>query len=256
MLCPWGTNSNTMKLEVAYIALESEFDRIAFMESWLSKSGLNYRRFSGVLVPDPGSEKTYDQQRRLSRFGYDMTPSEIGCFLAHRECWRHCATSKESLLILESDVKPHESANIDDLWSGIKRCCKPCDIVRLHGIFEHNELLTRPLKELGGGYTLAQCIGDPMGAGAYIVSPLASRELLKSSTAFFQPVDVFLGSTWKHRLSFRTVKPYPFEAIDFGSVIGERTRPRQNWIQRLKIELRRFGDDLRRVLYIPIDFLR
>lgn len=246
-----------MSINIRYIASANECERIDFMENWLSKSGIAFNRRPGVVVSDYESLKCYDRKKRIARFGYDLSTSEIGCFLAHRNCWDEAQKQKSPTLILESDMGFESSHDLGVILDQLMVNIECSDIVRLHGIFEHNEFVRRELLKLDDGYhRLVQCLGDPMGGGAYIVTPSAASILVKKSNTFYQPVDVFLGSTWLHRLRFRTLKPYPFSAADFGSEIGERTRPRQSTFERLSIEAHRFIDDVRRILYMPFDLFR
>ena len=67
---------------VFYIASESESARIEFMESWLNTTGCVYSRIDGVETKDFPQAPCYEREKRLSRFGFDMTDSEVGCFFS------------------------------------------------------------------------------------------------------------------------------------------------------------------------------
>ena len=247
----------TPKINVAYIASREEVDRVLFMEEWLANEGLPFERSNGVVVDNAQLVSAYDVKKRLDRYGFGMTASEVGCFLAHRNCWLKSVKSQLPLLVLESDVRPATLGELGKLLVEIEEHIDTFDMVRLHGIFERNECLSRPIRELSSGHTIVQTLGDPMGAGAYIITPHAAAKLLQKSESFYEPLDVFISHTWFHKLRFRGVKPYPFQVADFPSVIGEdRRRPSQNVIQRLRIELNRASDDLKRVLYMPTHFFR
>lgn len=244
-------------IHVRYIAMPSEFDRIQFMEEWLVKEHVSFDRSNGVKVAHADEVASYDPSQRLKRFGFGMTPAEIGCFLAHKACWEASVAENITMLILESDVSPVKPGSIRQLIHDIGQRLEEDDrtLVRLHGIFPKNEKFSRPISKLSEDYLLVQTLFDPMGAGAYVVTPYSSAKLLESSLFFFEPVDVFLSHTWRYRLPFRTVKPYPFEVAEFPSVIGEdRRRPRQSFFKRLSIELNRASDDWRRLVYLPRHF--
>jgi len=244
-------------IHVRYIAMPSEFDRIQFMEDWLVKEHVSFDRSNGVKVAHADEVASYDPSQRLKRFGFGMTPAEIGCFLAHKACWEASTAENITMLILESDVSPVQPGVISQLLHDLDQKLEEDDrtLIRLHGIFPKNEKFLRSISKLSGDYRLVQTLFDPMGAGAYVVTPYSSAKLLESSLTFFEPVDVFLSHTWRYRLPFRTVKPYPFEVADFPSVIGEdRRRPRQSLCKRLSIELNRAFDDWRRLVYLPRHF--
>lgn len=245
------------EVTIKYIATPSEIERIAFMERWLMEEKVEFMRVDGVLVDDPHLVESYDRPRRLSRYGFDMSASEIGCFLAHKACWEASVAENIAVLILESDVRPVQPGLLSLLLQNIGQQLDEDDrnLIRLHGIFPKNEKFSRSISRLSADYQIVQTLFDPMGAGAYVVTPYCSAKLLASSRIFFEPVDVFLSHTWRYRLPFRTIKPYPFEVADFPSVIGEdRKRPRQSLFKRLSIELNRAFDDWRRLVYLPRHF--
>ena len=247
-----------LKLKIRFIALECESERIEFMNGWLEKTGLtDWEWLPGVSIQDVSVCPSYDDRKRVQRYGYPMTPSEVGCFLAHRDCWEYAVSENLCILILESDsVFCGDKGRLCALLESIMSCHDEWDLIRLHGIFEKNELWLRKITSLINEYTLEQSLGDPMGAGAYLVTPNGARKLLKASELFFQPVDVFLSSNWMHRCRFRVVKPYPFDIVKFPSVIGQRKRPKQTTLQRLRIESHRLLDDIFRICYLPVKFFR
>ena len=245
------------EIKIKYIATPSEIERIAFMEGWLAKENVDFNRVDGVLVDAPHLVGSYDRSKRLRRYGFDMSASEIGCFLAHKACWEASEAENISVLILESDVFPVRSGSIRRLLQDIEQQLEENDknLIRLHGIFPRNEKFLRTVSKFSDDYRLVQTLFDPMGAGAYVVTPDASIRLLECSETFFEPVDIFLSHTWRYRLPFRTLKPYPFRVGNFPSVIGEdRRRPSQSLFRRLTIELNRATDDWRRLIYLPKHF--
>ena len=226
------------------------------MDDWLTRFDFDCARVPGVSVTDEVDIGGYDSSKRINRFGYDMSPQEIGCFLAHKKCWEECVATGRIMLILESDAVLASDIDLPLILKRIFSSRECFDIARLQGTFESNEIYYRKICDLGQGHSLCQCIGDPMGAVAYVVTPEAADGLLRASESFFQPVDVFLGSTWLHRQRYRTVKPYVFDFADCPSTIGCRRRPKQSVFQRLKIESNRFLDDVRRIFYMPFNFFR
>lgn len=239
-----------------YIALSSEIDRIAKIELWLQELFGSHYWIPGKTGADDRVGR-YQNHRRIKRFGFPMVGAEIGCFLSHRECWERVAESGAPGVILESDAIPKSLNSLRETLSFLEapNVLKQYDLVRLSGVFPHNEKFPRTLGSFGG-HSLVQCIGDPMGSAAYLITPFAARSLLTFSEVFFVPVDVYLGMTWLHRLRVRSIHPYPMTTIESESVIGDRRRPKQTRLQRLKIELNRAADDIRRVLYLPFHYWR
>ena len=245
------------EITVRYIASLSEVERVAFMEQWLVDEGVRFKRMDGVILDDPRFASCYDDDKRVARYGFSMTASEVGCFLAHRACWEASVAENISVLILESDVSPVQPGFVRQLLHDIGHKLEANDknLIRLHGIFPKNEKVSRTVCKFSGDYRLVQTLFDPMGAGAYVVTSFSAARLLECSETFFEPVDVFLSHTWRYRLPFRTLKPYPFRVGDFPSVIGEdRRRPSQSLSRRLTIEKNRAIDDWRRLIYLPKHF--
>lgn len=239
-----------------FIAVDSEKDRITFIRSWLEKESCVCEHVPGVVVGNSLGVPEYDRHKRHQRYGFDLTETELGCFLAHRRCWELIRDSGSCGLVMESDADYIGTLNINTLLSELEARQSRFDMVRLFGTFENNERLARVVDSISGDYNLVQTLGDPMGAVAYVVTPEAAGQLLMRSEMIFAPVDVFMGATWLHRLRYRSVKPYPFELASFPSTIGGRNRPKQSVCQRLGIEASRFGDDLRRIAYLPFHYFR
>jgi len=250
---------------VYYIARDIEEDRINFMESWLKKSNLNYKRIAGIDVSDNKKIPLYNSKKRLSRYGYNLTNGEIGCFLAHRECWKKAANNNFLTIILENDVSPVNLNKFKKFLLELNKSNLDFDILRLSGIFEKKEKYRRKIKQLSEGFSLVQTYGDPVGAGAYAIKNKSANKLLKKSQSFYQPLDIFLAAVWEHKLIFRTIKPYPFQIHNHGcsddlefipTSMNPRIKPKQNKIKRLLIEFNRFFDDLKKITYKPYNFFR
>ena len=92
--CVSGIKSTleSYEISVRFIATDHECSRIRFMNNWLDAAGVDFSRSQGVFVNSIDEVDLYDSRKRLSRFGYDLTLSELGCFLAHEivglSAWR------------------------------------------------------------------------------------------------------------------------------------------------------------------------
>jgi hypothetical protein len=89
------------------------------MEKWLAKEHVCFREIS-VELRSIALQKiaSYDPAQRLKRFGFGMTPAEIGCFLAHKACWEESVAENITMLILESDVAPVTPGALRQLLHG------------------------------------------------------------------------------------------------------------------------------------------
>jgi len=252
---------------IFYIALDTEKEKISEMESWLQLTCLEYKRVKGVIIKSYTSVKSYDRKTRQKKYGYDFLKSEIGCFLAHRNCWEKTVKTDLPSLIMESDVFIENADLLKKILDDIVDS-SDSDIVRLSGIFENNEIIKRKVYTGSNGTEIYQTLGDPVGAAGYFVFPNAAKLLLKFSESFFDPVDIFLSSVWVHKLRYRTIKPYPLyirgpqnqnsdiNQITMASSIGDRIKPKQSYPERLKIEIFRLKNDLKKILYLPFNFFK
>lgn len=241
-----------------YIVDASEIERAHSLQTWMKREVVEAVQVSAIFVEDHQKVREYDQNKRLRHYGFDMSLGEIGCFLAHRECWKKAVEGNEMLLVLEGDAMPSPDAqlSINRILEVVREYQDSFDLVRLQGTFPQNHLCHRVIADLVKGYKLIQSYRDPMGAVAYIVTPHAAGRLLRESTSFFCPVDVFLGAVWRHKLRYRTVFPFPFEVLPATSTIGVRSRPRQSVVTRMGIELARSIDDMKRLAYLPYNYVR
>ena len=251
--------------KVLYIARDSEEDRIGFMETWLSSSKLQYKRIRGVDINDPLSEDKYNTKKRLDTYGYHMSNGEIGCFLAHINCWKECLLLGHPVVVLENDVSPKNSEEFNKIIQDLLDNLDKFDIVRFTGIFQKHEKFSRTIKNLSFNFHLVQTYGDPLGTGGYMITPEASKKLLMKCQTIYKPVDIFLSSIWNHRLLYRTIKPYPLKTHNHGcdddtvfipTTMSNRSKPKQSAAKRLKIEFHRAKDDIRKFLYKPYNFFR
>lgn len=249
--------SRMNSLNVFYIALDAESEKIQKMERWLTKAQVNYARIPGRQFDLETNVGFYDEEKRLSRYGFGLTSGELGCFLAHRDCWARIVELSFVAVVLESDVEPLSVKRFSSLLRSIEARSDRFDLLRLHGVFERNEICIRSVENLIDEYRIGQSLGDPMGTGGYVITPDAAAVLLRLSEKVFQPVDVFLAAAWSHRQRYRVLKPYPLRVVTGPSTIGEdRRRPKQSLFTRLKIELSRAVDDLKRIVYLPFHFFR
>ena len=64
-------------MRVLYIASDYEDSRISFMNAWLKKHQIEYRRVPGVTVGCLEEVSEYNALKRIKRYGFEMTASEV-----------------------------------------------------------------------------------------------------------------------------------------------------------------------------------
>ena len=178
----------------------------------------------------------YDRDKRLARYGYDMQPGEIGCFLSHRALWKIIGETDRPALILEDDFQI-TSPQIVTILDAIARCSEQYQIIRLQICADHYQ--TIPIRDIAGGSLVGYATHKQGGATAYFIHPDAARTLHHKSARFFMPVDDFIDTEWLHRIWVYGIEPPPISIIGDASEIGGRQKPALRLSQKIKREISR-----------------
>ena len=80
-----------------------------------------------------------------------------------------------------------------------------------------------------GAFRLVKYVKAPQGALAYGIAPAAARSLLRHSSTFAAPVDVFVRNFFRHKVPLFGLYPYTVAngELSGDSVIGRRVKPAQ-----------------------------
>lgn len=191
------------------------------------------------------SAPEYDRSRRMSLYGYDLLPGEVGCFLSHRQAWLKALDHDGQTLILEDDFVFDDKEAVRALISSPEARALP-DIVRLQAIFE------KPITVTGnmGPRQLVSFKGAPAGSTAMLVTKDGAARLLAGSEKFWLPVDDYIDNGWMFGSRVFGLVPYPISASqDEVSDIGERRRPNLSVLQKVKVEIARIPGQARKYLF-------
>jgi len=168
----------------------------------------------GSALSKPPQEYRASKVRRLQ--GYELTPNEIGCYLSHKEAWKHCVEKDIPTLIFEDDfvLLPEFEHVIQALLSNPE----VWSFVRLQGLYEV------PYKALASinDVNLVKNIGDAVGATAYLLKPEIAKTLIRESGDIYEPADHFLEHYQKHGLELLAIRPYPVDITRVTSTIDDR----------------------------------
>ena len=142
------------------------------------------------------------KKRNISTMGFQEKYSRldncIAAFLSHYTLWMKCVESNEMTIILEHDAVFREPIRTSQTFRDICNYGKPS-----YGKFE------RPLR-LGMNHLTSKRYLP--GAHAYGVTPNGARQLIKQSSVYAKPTDVFI-----HLDTFPTINevfPWPVECMD------------------------------------------
>ena len=171
----------------------------------------------------------YHEAKVTRLLGFPLTPSEIGCFLSHRQAWVQCVEKNVPTLVLEDDFSILSNGYQD--W----------DIARLQGLVETSHTILHSK----ANYELVANHEDPLGATAYIIKPHAAKKLIQRSNEIYEPLDHFIEHKSKHQQRIVAFKPYPIKAN--GTISTMHDRPDRYPIGGLQKKWRSFHRTLDRL---------
>lgn len=261
-----------MVVPVYYINLDRVPARAAFMEGQLSphSSCLRVERFAAVDAAIPGAIDGSGYSPGIFRPRYEMSDSEIACFLSHRALWERVAEgTEECALLMEDDILV--GSQFGQIVQALAEYHAAFDVVKLDGV--GNAGLFGPLVSFGEIATRPILREEP-SAAAYLITRKAARRLLDMSRSFSDHLDDFI---FRPRRNWACFQIFPAQAIqgmfsasgylpEFaeGVSISERTQnarinkivSRGPIIYRTAKEMRRAWRRLRRVTYADAQLLK
>ena len=169
-------------MKIYVISLKDSLERRADASAQLEKLNFDWefidavdgRMFSSI-PPEYNSSKV----RRL--LGFEMTPSELGCFLSHKKIWRLISQNKNGAVILEDDfviTKDFESTVLN-----ILRGTQNLDFLRLQGLANVGNKTIEIFEDV----RLCELFEDPLGSSAYYISPTCASHFIKRTKVIFVP---------------------------------------------------------------------
>lgn len=212
--------SNTQfhhNLNIQVISLKRAVDRRISVQNKMKGLNLSWSfldAVDGKKIQWPPSE--YIPWKVKLLLGFELTKSEVACFLSHKLAWGECLKLNRTTLVLEDDFLLDEKfflalecllKNFDD-W----------EIARLQGISNVSHIDLQEFCE----YRIVKNLGDPLGSTAYLIKPSGAHKLLSSSKKIYEPVDHFLEHTKKHQSKIVACIPYPIKSDCFPTTIDDR----------------------------------
>lgn len=162
------------------------------------------------------SPPEYREAKVNGLLGFPLTPSEIGCFLSHRQAWVQCIEKDQPTLILEDDFC--FAPNFEQVISALNHQDLDWDIARLQGLVDtsHSVIISE------SDFQIVVNHEDPLGAAGYIIKPYAAKKLVQQSNEIYEPLDHFLEHHRKHHQKIIAFKPYPIKANGTISTMHDR----------------------------------
>jgi glycosyl transferase family 25 len=199
------------------ISLTNALERRQIAQSEMTRSGLSWEfldAIDGRLLQNSPPE--YNSKKVKALQGFELTPSEVGCFLSHRAAWRWCIELNQNVLVLEDDF--HFLPHLQEVLSTLDAHPGDWDIVRLQALVDTGKTEYKNF----GTFRLIHTHGDPLGATAYIISPQSAKILLNRSSSIFEPLDHYLEHKARHGLEVLACHPYPVTITGAPTTIADR----------------------------------
>lgn len=203
-------------MKIYVISLKDSVGRRADASVQLDKLNFDWEFIDAVdgrKFTDHPPEFNFRRARRL--LGYDMTSSEVACFLSHRSIWKILLDNKSPGIIFEDDfvLKPHFNSVFNELEGMIQ----DYGFIRLQALSDN--LDKKIIDHSRGVYQLAS---DPLGATAYALNSPIAEKLFNFSTVIPEPLDHFIANERRHKIKQYSVIPYPVDIKNDTTTITSR----------------------------------
>jgi glycosyl transferase family 25 len=232
------------EITVFVISMKEALERRKNVSSQLNARSIDWSYIDAIVGKTFNDfPEIYNRKKRLRYSGFDMSMGEIACFLSHRKAWEKCVAQNKTALILEDDFQMLE--NFGEALSVALSTEHMWDIFRLHS---HHPILTSNVLKYGE-FEVFKHLKDPSSSCAYLVTPKAATELLKSSSRIHVPIDDFLERIWEHKLRILAIKPIPISIKFETSTIIDRKKPSMDFLQKISREIYRIPDAIYKIYY-------
>lgn len=177
------------QIPIFYINMDDTADRRSWFEAQAARLGLDVNRVTAVAGRElPG--ETLDRLKASIQSGTPLGPSEIGCFLSHREGWQQVVASGAPwAFVAEDDLHLANSAAI--YFRSTNWIPEDADIVKPETTFRKCHLGSDALPS-PDGRAVRRLLSLHGGAGGYFLSRTAATEALAVTETLCEPADHIL----------------------------------------------------------------
>ena len=203
------------------ISLARAAHRREMMRARLGSRGFKYEIVDAVdgvslNLADCGNRLRQDIMR--CKYGRDLFPTEIGCYLSHYNLWgRIVADEIPCALVLEDDADLN--GDFAPVVADVLALNCRWDVVHLAA--HRRELVDVAFRGLAGrDYVFGRYKQRLLGAHVYLISLAGARKLLDICREISEPVDRAWGNWWHTGLAFYCVSPYVVRGVEPESTIA------------------------------------
>ena len=221
---------------VFIINLARASDRREHMEALLRPYNVPFEFFEAVdgRALSDADLALYDRARRLARYGVDLEPNEIACYLSHVRCWEHALRAGyDRFIVLEDDVEP--AYDFAELVRVCAELPEEVQFVRLFGLRNRKKV---PVAAVRADLSLALFQHGASGTQGYFMTRSGVEQLRPHALPLVMQVDVLLDRYWQHKVKPFVFDPFVIRDADQASNIGVRTSDTQKKMRLLSLKLK------------------
>ncbi|MEH0073535.1 glycosyltransferase family 25 protein [Pannonibacter sp. Pt2] len=196
-----------MDIPIYLINLDRDAKRLAFVDGQLKEFGIAYTRFSAFLgtdIPDWLKPLFLDGSGRIAA---ELTAGEVGCYASHLAVMKLIAEGQRPAVVLEDDIKLY-CGFLDYISMALASAPNDMEMLKLTLTEVRKSFVVR---DLGSGRHLVKYRKVPLGAGAYLITPLAAQKFLSFKLQRSIPFDQEFRRPWHSPLTVYGLTPPPIE---------------------------------------------
>lgn len=225
---------------VFVVNLDCATKRMSNMDQQLKKIGVAYERFTaikGVSLTTDQVNSEYSNSLNKKKFRANLSLGEIGCYISHKNIWRHIVEKKIAFaIILEDDLTIQ--SNFVDIFADISNL-KKYELIKLA---DNRSYPSVKSKKISNQFDVINYKKIPNCTTGYTLNLAGAKKLL-ARDKFFRPVDIDIQFCKELNLSVFGLRPYPIaEDNDFESDIaamngGNHGKKTTNFFRNIKYRL-------------------
>ena len=233
----------TPDLPIFVISLARAEGRRAAMRARLDKAGLRYEivdAIDGAGLDITPHIYRFHQRKFNRKFGRDMTPREVACYLSHYQLWERIANAKNHCaLVLEDDADWDE--DLATICEEIDSLPWPWGVVLLSA--RQSKVSGRVLEpHIGDNRRLILPDRRIATAAGYLISQWAARALLEHCREISAPLDIAYGEWWRSDIPFYVVSPSPVWQTGEPPLITQKQNNTPRLVERMTSALWQTSD--------------
>ncbi len=171
----------------------------------------------GRQLSDEQLARAYQPPQVSPDYPFPLGPSEVGCFLSHRNAWQALlATDAASALIIEDDMQI--SAGFRDALALAQRHIETLGYIQFQ-----TRSVSGAVVDQEGPAKLYLPEVTPLRTSGQLVSRKAAEKLLELTAPFDRPVDTFLQMHWHTGIQVAAIDPSGLVDVLADSTVSSNT---------------------------------